>query len=169
MDHLTKRSINLQSKQSSLCQEQNITCDPTNPYRSINGSCNNLQNINWGASFEPFDRIAPSAYEDFVQEPRGGYNGNYLPNPRRITTTIHYDVISPDFSITNMVPQVGQFLDHDMTLAPEADRHCCTTDQGAQDCWPIRIPERDPFYSQLKSPQTCMDFTRSTPYCFPGN
>lgn len=159
----------LATRVAPFCQQQNITCDPAYRYRSINGSCNNLQHIYWGASFQPFDRILPPAYEDFVQEPRGGYQGKRLPNPRRITTTIHYDVISPDFSITNMVPQVGQFLDHDMTLAPEADRHCCTTEKGAQDCWPISIPERDPFYSKLNSPQTCMDFTRSTPWCFPGN
>lgn len=143
-------------------------CDLATPYRSIDGTCNNVQNPYWGASFRAFDRILPAMYEDGIGEPRGGFDGYFLPNPRNITTTIHYDVINPDTTITNMVPQLGQFVDHDMTLAPEGDKHCCTKDKGDKDCWPINIPANDPFYSKLTAPQTCMDFTRSTPFCFPG-
>jgi peroxidase len=58
--------------------------------------------------------------------------------------------------------------DHDMTLTPEHDKRCCGTDANNVDCWPIRIPQDDYFFSKLRNPQTCMDFTRSTPYCFPN-
>jgi peroxidase len=39
-----------------------------------------------------------------------------LPNARLISTTVHPDLFHPDKTITNMVPQVGQFLDHDFAL-----------------------------------------------------
>ena len=32
---------------------------------------------------------------------------------------MHPDLIEPDLKLTNMVPQLGQFVDHDMTFAPE--------------------------------------------------
>jgi peroxidase len=70
--------------------------------------------------------------------------------------------------MTNMVPQFGQFLDHDMTLTPEADKRCCSKDANNVDCFNIRIPSDDYFFSKLNAPQTCMDFTRSTPFCFPN-
>ncbi len=60
------------------------------------------------------------------------------------------------------------FPDHDMTLTPESDRRCCSRDQNNVDCFNIRIPSDDYFFSKLNSPQTCMDFTRSTPFCFPN-
>lgn len=157
----------LRKRLSPFCQTKQKICDHATPYRSIDGSCNNLHNPFWGASFRAFDRIIPASYEDGLQEPRGGYDAYYLPNPRMITNTIHYDVIRPEPTITNMVPQLGQFVDHDLTLAPEGDKHCCTKDLGDKDCWTIPIPRDDPFYSKLKKPQSCMDFTRSTPFCFP--
>ncbi|ODM94302.1 Peroxidasin [Orchesella cincta] len=153
---------------SPLCQMKPKFCNPVTPFRSIDGSCNNIQHPYWGASFTTFDRMLPADYADGFNEPRGGLSSVTLPNPRLISTTIHYDVISPDLSITNMVPQFGQFVDHDMTLAPEGDKHCCTKDLGDKDCWPIKIPSNDPFFSKVSSPQTCMDFTRSTPFCFPA-
>jgi len=55
-----------------------------------------------------------------------------------------------------------------MTLTPESDKRCCSTESNYMDCWNIRIPQDDYFYSKLSHPQSCMDFTRSTPYCFPN-
>jgi peroxidase len=65
-----------------------------------------------------------------------------------------------------MVPQFGQFLDHDMTLTPEGDKTCCAGSLDV-DCWSIPIYANDSFYSKLIRPQSCLDFTRSSVYCFP--
>ena len=54
-----------------------------------------------------------------------------LPNPRRVSSSFHSEdrAVSPD--LTNMVPQMGQFLDHDITLTPEIKlEHCCSRDAG---------------------------------------
>ncbi|CAL8090344.1 unnamed protein product [Orchesella dallaii] len=152
-------------------QRKPIACDTNARYRTIDGTCNNLQNPYWGASYTVFDRLVPAVYEDGWNEPRGAGKslaGARLPNARIVSLSVHPDHISPDNRMTNMVPQVGQFLDHDMTLTPETDKHCCTTDASNMDCWSINIPSDDYFFSKLRNPSTCMAFTRSTAYCFPN-
>ena len=64
-----------------------------------------------------------------------------------------------------MVTQMGQFLDHDVTLTPETEHHDCCHDASSDDCFPISIPANDYFYSKLTIPQTCLEFTRSTAFC----
>lgn len=44
---------------------------------------------------------------------------------------------------------------------------CCEAQRDDVDCWNINIFANDTFYS--RHGQTCMEFTRSTPYCFPSN
>lgn len=39
-------------------------CDPQSPYRTIDGSCNNLNNITMGKSFIPLSRYLQSDYAD---------------------------------------------------------------------------------------------------------
>lgn len=151
----------------AACQQPQINCQASSRYRTQDGTCNNLRNPLWGAVNQPYTRVAPSAYEDRFDAPRGGRQSR-LPNPRVISVTIHEDMNVQYQQITNMVPQFGQFLDHDITRTPEANQRCCTgaTDQN---CWPISVPTNDPFFSRVSRPQTCIDFTRSTPYCFPTN
>lgn len=99
-------------------QRKPIFCDPNSRYRTIDGTCNNLQNPYWGSSYTVFDRLVPAVYEDGWNEPRGAGKsiaGQRLPNARIVSLSVHPDHVNPDNRMTNMVPQVGQFLDHDMT------------------------------------------------------
>jgi hypothetical protein len=41
-----------------------IKCDPKFPYRTFDGSCNNLQNLWWGKTNMPFKRLMTPAYAD---------------------------------------------------------------------------------------------------------
>lgn len=41
-----------------------VTCNPSDKYRSYNGSCNNLQNPNWGAALTPFYRLMNAEFSD---------------------------------------------------------------------------------------------------------
>lgn len=44
--------------------EAPVQCSPSDPYRIISGSCNNLQNPKWGTAMIPFVRYLAPAYED---------------------------------------------------------------------------------------------------------
>ena len=118
-------------------------------------------------------------------------NNHSLPNAREVSNIIHASDLSGDekedgrrYSL--LVMQLGQFLDHDITLTPQtpscqsgcgageggADNVCC--DQFMEyhanperfpdyrrrpECWPIPVTEDDPLYDQ-GGPQ-CLEFRRS--------
>ena len=42
-------------------------CDSYNPWRTIDGSCNNIERPWWGASTIPYQRFAAAAYDDGVE------------------------------------------------------------------------------------------------------
>lgn len=48
---------------TSVCNEPPVSCTATR-YRSINGSCNNLNNPGWGTANSTYGRIIPSKYGD---------------------------------------------------------------------------------------------------------
>lgn len=41
-----------------------VTCDPDAKYRTYNGSCNNLQNPNWGSALTPYYRLINAEFGD---------------------------------------------------------------------------------------------------------
>lgn len=41
-----------------------VTCDVHSKYRTLNGSCNNLENKLWGSSGTPYIRLTPANYAD---------------------------------------------------------------------------------------------------------
>jgi hypothetical protein len=45
-------------------QQQQTKCDPQFPYRSLDGSCNNLNNFWWGRAESPFKRFLDPDYSD---------------------------------------------------------------------------------------------------------
>lgn len=73
--------------QLSDCTAHRITPNCTDmcfhgKYRTVDGSCNNLQNPLWGTSLSAFRRLLPPAYENGFNSPIGWnkdrmYNGNF--------------------------------------------------------------------------------------------
>jgi len=45
-----------------------VTCDPDARYRTYNGSCNNLQNPNWGSALTPYHRLMNAEFGDGKKE-----------------------------------------------------------------------------------------------------
>lgn len=141
-------------------------CDKSERYRTISGWCNNLANPSWGSKGTTLKRLLPAAYEDGRSEPRGGRHPTSLPNPRWISQRNHPDSDEPDNRFTHMVMQFGQFLDHDLTLAPKDEtKDCCTSGVQDNDCFTIPIPNPDRFYSWVNNTAKCLNFVRSTPIC----
>ncbi|CAC5366111.1 PXDN [Mytilus coruscus] len=155
----------------------NLTkCDETAKYRTIDGSCNNLEHPYWGKSFTPFDRFLKAEYQDASQAPRiYGKLGAALEGPREISNFVHTTSTLADLDppISSYMMTFGQFLDHDITktaLAKGAypfNLDCCNTDrQNNSDCFPFTIPGDDPYHREiLGSNRRCINFVRSVAAC----
>ncbi|KAL7637821.1 UNVERIFIED_CONTAM: hypothetical protein RMT77_011433 [Armadillidium vulgare] len=144
-------------------------------YRTLDGTCNNLEQPEWGSAFRPFSRFLPPDYNDGIESIRLNSEGDLLPNARRISSVVHRSLNNPSSFITQMVMQWGQFLDHDLTSTAQprgfndSVPKCCNEETGRPvedhemhpDCFPILIPKEDSFYSQWN--HTCMEFLRSSP------
>ena len=85
-------------------------------------------------------------------------------NPQ-VSLTFHPDAPLDSTLVTHMVTQLGQFLDHDITLTPEEEAEDCCQHPDTHGCFPIVLPQDDVFFSRLSTPQTCLQFTRSTAFC----
>ena len=147
-------------------------------YRSIDGTCNNLQNPLFGASETPFIRIVPPLYEDGIDSLRGDLQalqnelfplGPFLPpipSARHISKTVIFnDVDDMETPFTHTLMQWGQFLDHDLDLSPELEAQCigCVFTKF---CRPIRVQAQDPVFGEnTKQNGECLRFARSLPAC----
>ncbi|XP_064121849.1 peroxidase-like isoform X1 [Macrobrachium nipponense] len=97
-------------------------CSEKEPYRRMDGSCNNLEHPTRGKSMIPFVRYHYPAYENGIDSMRGeGRTGvRRLPSPRTISYNLQTIRENPPHSgVTLMVMQWGQFLDHDITFTAE--------------------------------------------------
>ncbi|XP_066271451.1 eosinophil peroxidase-like [Branchiostoma lanceolatum] len=164
-----------------------INCSSTclsSKYRTIDGSCNNIDNPLWGSSLTPFQRFLPPIYENQWNEPVGWdktreYNGFTLPSVRHVSNqlmTTATNVEDPDY--THMLTQWGQFLDHDTDLTATAVGRtmfkpgmnvttCEETCDNIMPCFPIPIPDDDPRIDNVLD-KACMPFTRSSAVCGTG-
>jgi hypothetical protein len=79
-------------------------------FRTIDGSCNNLDNKQWGASGTPFQRFIQNAYEDGIEKPRGGFKPlpppMGLPSPRKISANFHNQLSRIQPKLSNLFYQV---------------------------------------------------------------
>lgn len=145
-------------------------------YRTSDGSCNNLDHPTQGAAEVPFIRLLDPAYEDGVGLPVG-WGETSKPSARLIS----YDLISTkevtsDDKFTLMLMQFGQFVDHDLDLAPGSPSDivfdiadttmlssCDDICHNDAPCFPIPVPDSDP-----RIGRECLPFTRSSAVCGTG-
>ncbi|MCB9866462.1 MAG: peroxiredoxin [Phycisphaerales bacterium] len=87
--------------------------------RSYDGSGNNVDHPDWGAVGAIFLRKSTNGYPDGF----ASMGGDTRPNPRVISNTIVQQTASMPNGrgLSDWVWQWGQFLDHDLTIAPAAD------------------------------------------------
>ncbi|XP_033490175.2 eosinophil peroxidase [Epinephelus lanceolatus] len=162
---------------------QRPSCDTdclSERYRSITGECNNRQNPRWGAANIPYSRWLPAEYEDVWGMPRGWdpehtYHNASLPPVRLVSQEVlftHNDNISLDSTLSHLMVEWGQWIDHDVVLTPQSPStaafrtgaDCTRTCSRDTPCFPIQIPLSDP----RNGVQTCMPFFRSAPSCVAG-
>lgn len=177
--NVTKRELDLlqnilpiSPQFAQFCQGEHeplYHCDAHSPFRTYDGSCNNLKRPSAGKFATPFARLLPSTYAHGVSAPRlHGPHGGPLPNPRWLSLAMSDASNHPHSHVSSAFVYWGQFIDHDLTLTPQEkidDKHttCCSLGPLGRhrDCWPIIRPRNDPVY-YLKG-RNCMEFVRSLP------
>ncbi|CAL8294494.1 unnamed protein product [Boreogadus saida] len=149
-------------------------------YRSVTGECNNRERSSWGAANIPYSRWLEPEYEDTTGMPRGwdpdhSYNGFSLPPVRLVSQEVlytHNDNISLDSTLSHLLVEWGQWIDHDLALTPQSPStaafrtavDCTRSCSRDPPCFPIQIPSSDP----RTGLQSCMPFFRSAPSCGRG-
>ena len=158
-----------------------INCNKKSFYREIDGKCNNLQNPLFGVASTPLIRaVKRTTWKSkpikqnlkklgFFRPCKPRKNNEapeFLPSGRLVSTTIHKATDISDQFLTHMVTQMAQFIDHDITLTTEEEtpQDCCKY-KNDDNCFTIKIPLDDPFYSTRKTAVTCLSFHTSTKFC----
>jgi len=159
---LTNRKI------SELCPWNNPvpSCKSNSRFRTLDGTCNNLRQPNYGRAGTPFQRILlPEYAKGSIDLPRKrSGDGLELPSARKISNRLAVGQNVPDSKNTLLVMQMGQFIDHDITHTPTYEEECCKSDGkfpslfSSEKCFPLRISSRDKFWQGAR---TCMEFSRS--------
>ena len=144
-------------------------CDGAAKFRTMDGTCNNLRQPNYGRTGTPFQRILlPEYAKGSVDLPRKrNGDGRELPSAREISNRMAGGRNAADSENTLLLMQMGQFIDHDITHTPnyaEEDKKCCRSDGkfpssfSSEKCFPLRISHSDKFWQGVR---TCMEFSRS--------
>ncbi|KAG8122839.1 hypothetical protein E2320_018318 [Naja naja] len=156
-----------------------IRCPLNSPYRTITGECNNREHPHFGVANHAYARWLPAEYEDGISLPRGLiggqlYHGHPLPLVRRVSNeiiTTSNENVTPDGQRSLAFVHFGQWIDHDLDLAPEIETnienrndHCEFCCNYAPPSFPIKIPPGDP---RIKTPGICLPFIRSAAVCNP--
>lgn len=118
--------------------------------RSIDGTNNNLTHTTWGAAHTPFLRNTTVDYADGTGSPAG----QHRPSARAVSNQV---VAQPGHlpnsaGASDFLWQWGQFLDHDITLAP-------LTSPG--EAMPIAVPVGDPWFDPFFTGTQVIGLTRS--------
>ncbi|XP_022289630.2 peroxidase-like protein [Crassostrea virginica] len=140
-------------------------CDEYDPYRTADGSCNNLYNPLLGKSFTPQARIVSNAYDDFTELPRTlTYDGQgTLPSARVVSNAVFAGTTPTSATHSTFLTHFGQFIDHDVISTPSMKDingndvvDCCHPGVLRYECFPIRVPLTDPVFLG----RTCMNMVR---------
>ncbi len=119
-------------------------------YRSIDGSDNNLENLQIGAAQTQLTRIVPSDYDDGTLS----LAGSLRPSARAISNIVveqHESMPNP-LKASDFLWQWGQFLDHDIDLTDGADPA-----EPAN----IAVPQGDIYFDPSNSGAEIIAFNRS--------
>lgn len=168
--------------QESNCQDHIPVPECGDPksqkHRTATGVCNNFKNPLFGSADTSFRRLILPEYEDGIRKLRGTMqsSGSSLfvgpfspPNPsaRIISVGVVQDRPLLEETRSHILMQWGQFLDHDLDLAPEI--HCpdgCAIEAGT--CVPIPVPLDDTNIQVSRTnseARGCHHFSRSLPAC----
>ena len=127
---LFSRQILHQLSYKAGCNKKHIPgCPRNDEYRTIDGTCNNINNPLLGSAPTALTRLLPAKYfdRDRIKDPigfPGQTNVPDIPTTLKVAETFIGEQKKPQNAVTklsHMVMQFGQFLDHDLDLSPESE------------------------------------------------
>ena len=148
-----------------------IKCQPSG-FRTIDGTCNNVDFPMFGAQGTPLARLLPPFYENGVDVPRGRnqclYGNSFtppVPSARHVSLSLLPSKATTRPQFTDLLWMWGQFIDHDFTFTPPLQKHCSDCEFTSA-CEPIQISPTDPAFGAFTQNRgQCMKYLRSAPLC----
>ena len=157
VEHLETRQ--LLSSANSLITEpadhHHSMSDTTPEYASIDGTGNNIDNLELGSTGTQLIRLAEAAYGDGLLTPAG----DDRPSAREISNMIAAAETSQTNAryLTDLFWVWGQFIDHDITLTEAAHDEY----GDPLESFPIEVPTGDPFFDPDGSGDDVINLNRS--------
>ncbi len=131
--------------------------DPTVPdgsldkeRRSYDGTYNNTENPNWGASFSMLQRIGPADYSDLIDDMAGLSRPSARVISNELAAQSEGVSIPNTHSGTDFVWQWGQFIDHDIGIT-----------DGTEEAANIAVPEGDEWFDPDGTQNANISFNRA--------
>ncbi|MEO1661934.1 MAG: peroxidase family protein [Pseudomonadota bacterium] len=122
----------------------------TREVRTYDGTNNNIDNPNWGATFEHLQRLGAVDYADGVST----LSGENRPSARAVSNGVADQVegvsIPNGVNGTDFIWQWGQFMDHDLDLT-----------DGAEESADILVPAGDAFFDPSDTGTQVITFNRA--------
>ncbi|XP_053671098.1 chorion peroxidase-like [Anopheles nili] len=138
----------------SCCKgDATLTCDPYYPYRSYDGSCNNLQNPTWGKRGRPLKHPFAPCYCDLVSKPAVSQSGTPLPQNRKLISDLSENLRLYGPNITAEMSMMTVFFSEfgSSDIIGRATRRTQKPTSGFRGCNPDGHG-RSPYMSTLSNP-----------------
>lgn len=149
-DYSSMMSGTIPAKYTKKQKRNSTVCNILNPNRSYDGSCNNMDEGDWGKAENPFMHEMTPAYG--ANDGMGGQNRK---SAREISNLVaHQDVavsIPSQRELSTFVFSFFQFIDHNITA----------THEGETEFAPIPVPAGDPWFDPFNTGTQIIPFTRS--------
>ena len=130
LNSLFSETILRKLSDKAKCQKNSDPlCTVTAEYRTIDGTCNNIEHSLFGSAPSALIRLIPSQYfdPDGLKDPIGFPGQHDIPDiPATLEAAERFIKAQmkpqiPRRKFSHLLMQFGQFLDHDLDLSPEAE------------------------------------------------
>lgn len=114
-------------------QEDSPNSTQTPGFASVDGTGNNVENPEFGAAGQAFQRILSANFVDGVSEPNDGA----LPSARLVSNVVNASpgAIENASGLSDLTWLFGQFIDHDITLTGHGDGEAYNIEVPVGDAW----------------------------------
>ncbi|KAL7075683.1 hypothetical protein ACQ4LE_005051, partial [Meloidogyne hapla] len=133
-------------------------------FRTLDGTCNNLEKPLFGAAFMPLSRLKEPVYDDKLAAPVASIN-HLKPSSREASRLMLSSTAEIPTKWNALLMQWGQFIAHDVSKTTMLNNQICASclPEGGT-CFPVMLSRLDPTFGRF----LCLPVARSSPVCGTG-